>query len=99
MPTYIIERTFAKQLDLTNEDIRLIEDINADEGVRWIFSFLSADRLCTYCLYEAPSAEAIMAAAKRANIPADAIVEIEPQALGAPGRAHEWAATQAGPQQ
>jgi Nickel responsive protein SCO4226-like len=98
MPTYIIERTFAKQLDLTTEDIRLIEDINADEGVRWLFSFLSADRLCTYCLYEAPSTEAIMAAAKRANIPADAIVEVEPQPLGAPGRAHEWAAAQAGPQ-
>ena len=52
MPTYIIERTFAEQLDLTTEDIRLIEDINADEGVRWLFSFLSADHLCTYCLYE-----------------------------------------------
>lgn len=99
MPTYIIERTFAKQLDLTTDDIRLIEDINADEGVRWVFSFLTADRLCTYCLYEAPSAEAIMAAAKRANIPADAIVEVEPQAVGAPGRADEWAAAQASLQQ
>ena len=99
MPTYIIERTFAQRLDLTNEDLRLIEDINADEGVRWLFSFLSADHLCTYCLYEAPSAEAIMAAAKRANIPADAIVQVEPQTLGAPGRAHEWAAAQVGPAQ
>jgi hypothetical protein len=39
MPTYIIERTLAQQLDLTTDDIRLIEDINADEGVRWLFSF------------------------------------------------------------
>ena len=87
MPLYIIERAFAEQLDLTTDDVRLLEDINADEGVRWVFSFLSADRRHTYCLYEAPFAEAIMAAARRANIPADAIVEVEAQTLGVPGRA------------
>lgn len=97
MPVYIIERTFAEQLDLTSDDVKLIEGINADEGVRWLFSFLSADRRRTYCLYEAPSTEAIMAAAKQANIPADVIVEVEPQTLGAPGRQREWAAAQAAP--
>jgi hypothetical protein len=95
MPVYIIERTFAEQLDLTSDDVKLIEGINADEGVCWLFSFLSADRRRTYCLYEAPSTEAIMAAAKQANIPADVIVEVEPQTLGAPGRRREWAAAQA----
>ncbi len=77
MPLYVIERTFAEQLDLTSEDVRLIEDVNADEGVRWLFSFLSADRRRTYCLYEAPSPDAIVAAARRAGIPADAVVEVE----------------------
>jgi len=76
MPVYMIERTFAEQLDLTNDDIDLIEEINADEGVRWLFSFLSADRRRTYCLYEAPSPEAIVAAAKRANVPVDEIIEV-----------------------
>lgn len=95
MPLYIIERAFAEQLDLTTDDVRLLEDINADEGIRWVFSFLSADRRHTYCLYEAPFAEAIMAAARRANIPADAIVEVEAQTLGVPGRAQSWAAAQA----
>ncbi|HJS95346.1 MAG TPA: DUF4242 domain-containing protein, partial [Solirubrobacteraceae bacterium] len=65
MPLYVIERTFAEQLELTDNDVKLIEEVNADEGVRWLFSFLSADRRRTYCLYEAPSAEAIMSAAKR----------------------------------
>ena len=55
MPVYVIERNFAEQLDLTHEDVELIDEINADEGVRWLFSFLSADRRRTYCLYEAPS--------------------------------------------
>ncbi len=95
MPLFVIERTFADQLDLTGEDVRQIEEINADEGVRWLFSFLSADRRRTYCLYEAPSAAAIMAAAKRGNIPADEIVEVEPATLGPPGRPSEWASTQA----
>ena len=55
MPLYVIERAFAEELELTSDDVRLIEEINADEGVRWLFSFLSADRRRTYCLYEAPS--------------------------------------------
>jgi Protein of unknown function (DUF4242) len=94
MPLFVIERTFAEQLQLSDDDIKLIEDVNADEGVRWLFSFLSADRRRSYCLYEAPSAAAIMAAAKRSNIPADAVVEVERDALGIPGRAREWAQSQ-----
>jgi hypothetical protein len=95
MPLYVIERIFAEQLALTDADVKLIEEVNADEGVRWLFSFLSADRRRTYCLYEAPSAEAIKAAAGRADIPADAIVEVEPDTLGVPGRLNEWATAHA----
>ena len=97
MPLFMIERTFAEQLDVTDDDVRLIEGMNAEEGVRWLFSFLSADHLCTYCLYEAPTADAIIAAAKRANLPADRIIEVERQTIGSPGRPYEWAATQARP--
>ncbi|MGZ4393895.1 MAG: DUF4242 domain-containing protein [Gaiellaceae bacterium] len=76
MPTYVIERTFADQLDLGDEDVKLIEEANSEEGVRWLFSFLSADRRRSYCLYEAPSAEAILAAARRAGVPVDEVVEV-----------------------
>ena len=76
MPMYVIERAFAEQLDLTSEDVKLIEEVNTDEGVHWLFSFLSADRRRSYCLYEAPSPDMIVAAAKRAGIPADAVVEV-----------------------
>ena len=75
MPIYMIERNFAEELDLTGDDVRLIDEINADEGVRWVFSFLSADKRRTYCLYEAPSEEAIREAAQRAGSPVDEIVE------------------------
>lgn len=94
MPVFVIERTFADQLELTDSDVRLIEEANSDQGIRWLFSFLSADRRRSYCLYEAPSAEAIMAAAERVSLPADAIVEVQPDALGVSGRVGEWAAAQ-----
>ena len=87
MPLFVIEREFAEELDLSSEDVRLIDEINADEGVRWVFSFLSADKRHTYCLYEAPSPDAILAAAKRANVPADAIVEVG-AGLAGPRAAH-----------
>jgi uncharacterized protein DUF4242 len=76
MPVYLIERRFAEQLEMTSDDVRLLEEINADEGVSWLFSFLSADRHRSYCLYEAPSPDAIIAAAKRAGIPADVVTEV-----------------------
>jgi biotin synthase-related radical SAM superfamily protein len=76
MALFLIERSFAEQLDLTGEDVRVIEDINADEDVNWLFSFLSADRRRSYCLYEAPSPDRIIAAAKRANVPVDQVVEV-----------------------
>ena len=91
MPLYMIERGFAEQLELSDEDVRLIEDINGDEGVRWLFSFLSADRRRTYCLYEAPSAEAILAAARRANVPADEIVEVSAATPQFSDRLRDWA--------
>jgi hypothetical protein len=76
MPRYVVEREFAEQLDLTREGINEVNLINDQEGVQWIYSFLSADKKKTYCLYEAPNPEAIRAAARRNNIPADAIIEI-----------------------
>jgi hypothetical protein len=73
---YLIERNFAEQIEFTKEAADNIRQINDEEGVKWLFSFLSADKRKTYCLYEAPSAEAIRVAARRANVPADVIIEV-----------------------
>jgi hypothetical protein len=61
---------------LSKDAVDRVQRINDEEGVKWLFSFLSADKKKTYCLYEAPSAEAIQKAAKRSNIPADVIIEV-----------------------
>jgi uncharacterized protein DUF4242 len=76
MPLFLIERNFAEQLEMNREAAADIARVNADVGVQWLFSFLSADKKKTYCLYEAPSAEAIREAARRLNAPADVIVEV-----------------------
>lgn len=88
---YMIERSFADQLDLTEGDVELIEEVNGEEGVRWLFSFLSADRRRTYCLYEAPSPDAILIAARKANVPADAVVEVSAGTPQFSDRLRDWA--------
>jgi len=76
MPLFLVERQFADALEVTAADVTQIQRINTDVGVNWVFSFLSADRKKTYCLYEAPNAEAIRQAARLANLPADAVIEV-----------------------
>lgn len=81
MPIFMIERRYADELDANAEVVDGINRINDDEGVRWLYSFLSADKRKTYCLYEAPSPEAIRRAAERAGLPADVIVEVATRVL------------------
>lgn len=81
MPIFMIERRYADELDANAEVVDGINRINDDEGVRWLYSFLSADKRKTYCLYEAPSPEAIRRAAERAGLPADVIVEVTSRVL------------------
>jgi hypothetical protein len=76
MPLYLIERNFAEQLIATPEGAAITKQVNADVGVHWLFSFLSADKKKSYCLYEAPNPELIREAARRLNLPADTIVEL-----------------------
>ncbi len=81
MPIFMVERRYADELDASTELIDGINRINEEEGVRWLYSFLSADKRKTYCLYEAPSPEAIRQAATRAGLPADVIVEVTERIL------------------
>jgi Protein of unknown function (DUF4242) len=76
MPLFLIERNWAEKLEFTADGNAAVKLVNDEVGVHWLFSFLSADKRKTYCLYEAASAEAVREAARRANIPADVIVEV-----------------------
>ena len=81
MPLFLIERNYAERIELDSahaDDLRLIND---EAGVSWLYSFLSADKRKTYCLYEAPSAEAIRKAAAMAGLPADVITEVDAKVM------------------
>lgn len=85
MALFIIERNYAEQINPSIDDLKAIGVINAEVGIKWLQSFLSADKRKTYCLYEADSADAIREAARRAGLPADVVIElagqIDPEAL------------------
>jgi hypothetical protein len=76
MPFYVTERTFPEPVELTGDVIEQVEAVNADEGVRWQYSYFSPDRQRSYCIYEAASPDAVRAASRRAGLPADAVVEV-----------------------
>ena len=76
MPLFMIERNFAEAVEADPETMATIKQVNDEIGIQWLFSFLSADKRKTYCLYEAPNPEAIRAAARRLGVPADTIVEV-----------------------
>ena len=76
MPLFLIERQFAEELNLDAGGVAAIKAINAEAGVNWLYSFLSADRKKTYCLYEAPTAEAIREAARLNELPANVVIEV-----------------------
>jgi hypothetical protein len=76
MPLFLIERAFAELVPTDPESFATVKQVNDEIGIQWLFSFLSADKKKTYCLYEAPNAEAIREAAQRLNVPADVIIEV-----------------------
>jgi hypothetical protein len=81
MPRYLVERTFPDGLSFPiDEDGRKavigIVAGNAAEQVTWVHSYVSDDDRTTWCIYDAPSPEAIRAAAGTNRLPVDAIHEV-----------------------
>ena len=81
MPRYVIERTFPAGLTipLTDEGERLCRTVdarNGEEGVSWVHSYVSDDRSRTFCVYDAPTPEAIRRAAAHNALPVDRITEV-----------------------
>src|SRR5215472_13182240 len=82
MPRYLIERTFPERLTipLTAEGAETclgIVTTNADDTVTWLHSYVTEDKTRTYCVYDAPSPEAIRRAAKRNSLPVDKIIKVQ----------------------
>ncbi len=76
MPMFMIERKFAEEITLDPSNDVILK-INEEVVVKWLYTFLSLDKKRTYCLYEAPDAEAVREAARRANVPADSVMQVD----------------------
>jgi len=81
MPRYLIERTFQESLDLPGPQRGLqarldFVERNSQDGVTWVHSYVAPDRKKSYCIYDAPTPEALRRAALRNGLPVDRITEV-----------------------
>ncbi len=81
MPRYLVERTFSEGLALpANEEgaqvCQTVVGNNATVGVTWIHSYVTEDKQKTFCVYDAPTPEAIRSAAEQSGLPVDRITAV-----------------------
>jgi len=81
MPRYMVQRTFPEGLHIpvTNGGAAVcaaVVEQNAEEGVTWVHSYVSADKHATFCVYDAPDPEAVRKTAARNQLPVDEITEV-----------------------
>lgn len=81
MPRYLVERSFPDglQLPASAEGAEAAAGVvarNAERGVTWIHSYVTPDKRKTFCIYDAPSMDAIHATASANGLPVDAIHEV-----------------------
>ena len=81
MPRYLIERTFPDGLSVPASPegaatCQAVVERNSDTAVTWLHSYVSADDKTTFCVYDAPSPEAIRKAAARNKLPIDRITQV-----------------------
>ena len=82
MPRYMVHRTFPDGLAIPVDDggaqiCRAVIERNADEGVTWVHSYVSADKRISFCVYDAPTPEAIRKTAARNDLPVDQITQVQ----------------------
>lgn len=81
MPRYVVQRTFQEGLHVPIDDCgvrvcRGVVERNAQEGVTWVSSYVSEDKTRSFCIYDAPSPEAIRKTAARNELPVDQITRV-----------------------
>jgi hypothetical protein len=76
MPRYIVERTFDDGWPIPLDECAGVLARNADDGVTWIESYVSEDRTTAFCVYDAPTPEAIRKTAARNALTVDRITQV-----------------------
>jgi hypothetical protein len=81
MPRYLIERDFAEPLNIPCDDagtaaVRSVIANNMEDQVTWLHSYVTPDRKRTFCIYDAPTPEAVRRVAGRNKLPITHIHEV-----------------------
>lgn len=81
MPRYLVQRSFPDGLNFPIDATgrKAVEGIvsgNGDQQVTWVHSYVSEDDRTTWCIYDAPTPEAIRAAAGTNGLPVDQISRV-----------------------
>lgn len=81
MHRYLVERTFPNGLNIPLNQIGsdmclTVVSNNAEDNVTWIHSYVTTDKKKTFCIYDAPSPDAIKKSAKMNGLPVDNIIEV-----------------------
>ena len=81
MPRYVVERTFQEPLEIPLDDSGVslcsrVIGVNAEAGVTWVHSYVTIDKRKTFCIYDAPDADAIKRTAERNGLPLDRVSEV-----------------------
>jgi hypothetical protein len=81
MPRYLVERDFPDGLRIPINDegalaCQGVVACNAAEGVTWVHSYVNTDSRKTWCIYDAPSPDAIRRSADGNNLPITRITEV-----------------------
>ena len=81
MPRFLVERTFPDGLSIpqTAEGAQVCSTVvgnNTTDHVTWLHSYVNPDKTKTFCIYDAPSPDAIRSSADRNGLPVDTITEV-----------------------
>ena len=81
MPRYLVEREYPDGLQMAVDEagskacLAVVQSNLADQ-VTWVHSYVSAAKRKTFCVYDAPSPEAIRRTASRNRLPVERITEV-----------------------
>ena len=81
MTRFMVERTFPDGLHIpTNSEgsrgCLTVVGKNANNGVTWLHSYVSADKKKTFCIYDGPNEAAVREAARQNGLPIDAVTPV-----------------------
>jgi hypothetical protein len=77
----MVQRTFPDGLHIPSDDtgaeqLAGVVERNGREGVTWVHSYVSDDKQTTFCVYDAPTPEAIRKTARSNALPVDRITQV-----------------------